>query len=49
MNLKKIKGVIGESLPVKPAMIKHVTGRKGKMAAVAAAAVALIAAISELM
>ena len=33
MNLKKIKGVIGESLPVKPAMIKHVTGRKGKMAA----------------
>lgn len=49
MNLKNIKGVIGEKLPVKPVMMAKVMGGKGKIAAVVVAATALIAAIAELM
>ena len=49
MNLKDIKGVIGEKLPVKPTMMAQLSGRKGKLAGVMAAAIALIAAIAELM
>ena len=49
MNLKDIKGVIGEKLPVKPTLMAQLSGRKGKLAGVIAAAIALIAAIVELM
>ena len=49
MKLKDIKGVIGENLPVKPAIITQITGRKAKLVGVFAAVAALIAAISELM
>jgi hypothetical protein len=48
--VKKVaKGVVGEKLPVQPTMMVKLMGAKGKLAAVAAAVVALIAAISELM
>jgi hypothetical protein len=48
--VKKVaKGVVGENLPVQPTMMVKLMGAKGKLAAVAAAVVALIAAISELM
>ena len=46
---KVVKGVVGESLPVQPALMVKLMGSKGKLAAVAAAVAALIAAVSELM
>ena len=55
MNLKKLvtkkiaKGVVGENLPVQPTLMVKLMGSKGKLAAVAAAVAALIAAVSELM
>jgi len=48
--VKKVaKGVVGENLPVQPALMVKLMGSKGKLAAVAAAVAALIAAVSELM
>ena len=44
-----VKGVIGETLPVKSTLLVNLMGSKGKFAAVIAAIAALIAAISELM
>lgn len=55
MNPKKLvakkvaKGVVGKNLPVQPALMVKLMGSKGKLAAVAAAVAALIAAVSELM
>ena len=46
---KVAKGVVGENLPVQPALMVKLMGSKGKLAAVAAAVAALIAAVSELM
>lgn len=43
------KGVVGETLPVKPTVLVRALGARGKLAAVAAAAVALIAALSKLV
>ncbi len=49
MKLKDIKGVIGEKLPVQPALMAKLNNVKVKLAAAIAAVTALIAAISELM
>jgi hypothetical protein len=46
---KKAEGVVGENLPVQPALMVKLMGSKRKLAAVAAAIAALIAAVSELM
>lgn len=47
---KKVsKGVVGESLPVQPALMVKLMNVKGKLAAAVAAIAALIAAVSELM
>jgi len=48
--VKKVtKGVVGENLPVQPALMVKLMNVKGKLTVAIAAVVGLIAAISELM
>ena len=49
MKLKDITGVIGEKLPVQPALMAKLKNVKVKLAAAIVAVTALIAAIAELM
>lgn len=49
MKLKDIKGVIGEKLPVKPAFMAQMGGRKAKVAGILGVIAAIAGALSQFL